>query len=288
MIGPVFALLLAAVAGSASAANPVFNLTLAEEMNTYAGAAYCNASQLFAWDCLVCKNSWSDNFQVVSIITNTTTDTHAYTGVNSRTKQVVLSFRGTHDIHEFITDLDFDHIPFVFPGAPSSCEVHKGFHADFMSVLDQVLADFGNLIEQYPTYSIFVTGHSLGAALATFGSLYIKHAYPTKVINHLTFGQPRVGNQDFATFFDGYVTPSWRVTHYRDIVPHLPPESFDFYHIVNEAWQTEQFKGMSSMTLCYTGESKSCADQFDVALSVDDHLVYLGQPQGGAACCNGC
>ena len=85
------------------------------------GPQYCNASQLLAWDCLVCENSWARGMNVTSIITNTTSfalsccsdafgnlrsDTHAYIGV-SATKKIVLAFRGTHDLHEFITDLDF-------------------------------------------------------------------------------------------------------------------------------------------------------------------------------------
>ncbi len=41
----------------------------------------------------------------------------------------------------------------------------------------------------------------------------------------------------------------------RDIVPHLPPESFGFYHLAQEVFQQETFSGMSSLTLCdRTGE----------------------------------
>ena len=32
-----------------------------------------------------------------------------------------------------------------------------------------------------------------------------------------TFGQPRVGNQEFASFFDGFINYTWRTTHYRYI-----------------------------------------------------------------------
>ena len=39
----------------------------------------------------------------------------------------------------------------------------------------------------------------------------------------LTMGCPRVGNKNFAHFFDGIVPTSYRVVHYEDIVPHLPP-----------------------------------------------------------------
>jgi hypothetical protein len=42
----------------------------------------------------------------------------------------------------------------------------------------------------------------------------------------MTFGQPRVGNAAFASYFAEYVPKTIRVTHERDIVPHLPPYFF--------------------------------------------------------------
>lgn len=54
-----------------------------------------------------------------------------------------------------------------------------------------------------------------------------------------TFGSPRTGNQAFSNYVmslfpnGGYQ----RVTHYNDIVPHVPPTEFGFNHAGNEAWQ---------------------------------------------------
>lgn len=42
----------------------------------------------------------------------------------------------------------------------------------------------------------------------------------------MTFGQPRIGNAVFATYFIEQVPDTIRVTHAHDIVPHLPP----YYH----------------------------------------------------------
>ncbi|RRT69772.1 hypothetical protein B296_00029024 [Ensete ventricosum] len=39
----------------------------------------------------------------------------------------------------------------------------------------------------------------------------------------MTFGQPRIGNAAFATYFNEHVADAVRVTHENDIVPHLPP-----------------------------------------------------------------
>jgi hypothetical protein len=39
----------------------------------------------------------------------------------------------------------------------------------------------------------------------------------------VTFGQPRIGNSVFATYYNNFVPKTIRVTHEHDIVPHLPP-----------------------------------------------------------------
>lgn len=70
---------------------------------------------------------------------------------------------------------------------------------------------------------------------------------------------------------------SIRVTHWRDPVPHLPPELLGFAHEPQEVWYTED---QSSYTVCdaTNGEDPNCADSLFWTLSVDDHLSYLGIP----------
>lgn len=49
------------------------------------------------------------------------------------------------------------------------CKVHSGFHGAWDAMADDVVNAVQALITEYPTYSITFTGHSLGAAIATFG-----------------------------------------------------------------------------------------------------------------------
>lgn len=39
----------------------------------------------------------------------------------------------------------------------------------------------------------------------------------------MTFGQPRIGNAAFVSYYSKRVPNTIRVTHEHDIVPHLPP-----------------------------------------------------------------
>lgn len=75
-----------------------------------------------------------------------------------------------------------------------------------------------------------VTGHSLGAAEATLAAADLTVA-GYHLDYFMTFGSPRIGNPTFANWFDGAMslgTFSARVVHYKDIVPHAPPQSFGF------------------------------------------------------------
>lgn len=55
-------------------------------------------------------------------------------------------------------------------------------------------------------------------------------------MNIFTVGSPRVGNPAFAYYVDSTGITYSRSVNNRDIVPHLPPQSFGFLHPGVEAW----------------------------------------------------
>jgi hypothetical protein len=83
-----------------------------------------------------------------------------------------------------------------------------------------------------PATSIEVTGHSLGAALAT---LYVaENSKSAKVTTPLicTFASPRVGDLVFKTEFDKLGVTSWRIVNELDVVPKLP--FLGYWHVEEE------------------------------------------------------
>jgi hypothetical protein len=45
---------------------------------------------------------------------------------------------------------------------------------------------------------------------------------------------PRVGNDAFSTFFTQQIHERYRVIHYADIAPHIPPQiPIPYYHFAN-------------------------------------------------------
>ncbi|KAK6049295.1 triacylglycerol lipase [Cooperia oncophora] len=138
--------------------------------------------------------------------------------------------------------------------------------------------DFKNLSATYPDYEIWVTGHSLGAAMASLASSYIitHNGVPSSRVKLVTYGQPRVGDLDYARVHNSEVTYSFRVVHWRDLVPHVPPLGFlGYYHHQSEAFYPLNMSINAKYRVCYAGESFRCSDGLLFTSSIQDHLHYF-------------
>jgi triacylglycerol lipase len=80
----------------------------------------------------------------------------------------------------------------------------------------------------YQGAKFFITGHSLGGAMSIFCTLDMK-SNGIDVDGVYNYGQPRLGNQNFANFL-GALNETYRVINYGDLVPHVPPTTFGFRH----------------------------------------------------------
>ncbi len=85
--------------------------------------------------------------------------------------------------------------------------------------------------ERKPLERLYITGHSLGGALAVLAAAYLYRAHPDAQINKVlggvyTFGQPMVGDAAFAASCDRDFGPLlFRHIFHNDIVPHWPPRT---------------------------------------------------------------
>uniref|UniRef100_K3Y5G4 C2 domain-containing protein n=1 Tax=Setaria italica TaxID=4555 RepID=K3Y5G4_SETIT len=80
--------------------------------------------------------------------------------------------------------------------------------------------------ENIPRWHVYVTGHSLGGALATLLALELSSSQMAKngviFVTMYNFGSPRVGNRRFAEVYNAKVKDSWRIVNHRDIIPTVP------------------------------------------------------------------
>jgi predicted lipase len=112
----------------------------------------------------------------------------------------VLSFRGTNgpDLDNWVTNINGARIS--YPGVAGGL-VHAGFYGAYQKIKSQVRSAMSNLISAHPNSKIFITGHSLGGALAVLAAMDIKaYLSPSQMITLYTYGQPRVGNVELSNY----------------------------------------------------------------------------------------
>jgi len=148
-------------------------------------------------------------------------DTQAFVAGDARI--VVVAFRGTEtgQPEDFLSDAKFDEDP-VRPAGALKGRVHKGFQEALDAAWPAV--DAAIKAVRNANQSLWLTGHSLGAGLATLATARLCAA-GTKVSGLYTFGSPRTGDREFAaslvTLAGGRM---FRFVNHRDIVTRVPPE----------------------------------------------------------------
>ena len=74
--------------------------------------------------------------------------------------------------------------------------------------------------------------------MATLAALDIKNTLTSpRTIYLYTYGQPRVGDDDFSNYVFSQIPANYyRVTHYDDTVAHIPPRISGYKHAGHEVW----------------------------------------------------
>ena len=138
-------------------------------------------------------------------------DTQAFLAQRDEDKVAVLAFRGTesNSLKDIKTDLNIR-----FYKGSNGAKVHSGFQ----SAYNQVKRDVEDAVDKLPNdYSLYITGHSLGGALAVIAA---KNLERDSLAACYTFGSPRVGNEEFG---EGIRAPIYRIVNAADGVPRVPP-----------------------------------------------------------------
>lgn len=92
---------------------------------------------------------------------------------------------------------------------------------------DDITNEVARLLDANPRAKLFVTGHSLGGALSSLYATMLHYTGKTAVARRLaavyTFGQPRVGDKEFAAYGNDKLTGKYfRVVYCNDVVPRVP------------------------------------------------------------------
>ena len=135
----------------------------------------------------------------------------------------VLAFRGTESnfqegidaFTQFAADLRTD-LDVRWIDHQDGGRIHKGF----FDALDDVWPDILPRIKELGSRPLWITGHSLGAALGTLAGRRLKNDRFDTIRAVYTFGSPRVGDEKFARLYN---LPIFRFINHNDIVTKVPP-----------------------------------------------------------------
>ena len=181
-----------------------FNLSLARSLADYSRRAYRPAS-----GDMVLENPATDTGVLIADVG----------------EAIVLAFRGTRNLRDWITDAQFFKVGLDGKFAPHVAgeKVHSGFFRAIDDVLPRII---GNLLEpgadKATCKPLIITGHSLGGALASLAAFFLsRQGFNVRAV--YTFASPRVGNAAWRTAYAALCgDKSFRIACAGDLVPLIP------------------------------------------------------------------
>jgi len=139
----------------------------------------------------------------------------------------VIAFRGTDDPADWLVNLD------IFSTPTPHGEMHQGF-ADAYKTLKAPILD---TLRPKPPKHLWVTGHSLGGALAVVCAYDLIDNEKMALDGVITFGQPMVARRGLADYLDKLLLGRFaHVVNDADIVPRVPPT---YSHCGSLVWFTD-------------------------------------------------
>ncbi|KAH9167547.1 alpha/beta-hydrolase [Lactarius sanguifluus] len=217
---------------------------------------------------------------LVESFANLLTHAHGFVARDEVRREIVIAFRGSHELADVLTDGNLVLAPLVSRGVEDNTAcVHAGFLVSYNSVRSVVLHAVREQLEAFPGYGVVLAGHSLGGALASLAALSVKSNFPWVAVRLFTFGQPRTGDAEFADLLEAIVGRDniFRAVHTWDGVPTVIPEYLGYRHHANEYWQFQEPPNMTTVRLCEGQEDPECSHSIPSMGINPAHGVYFGQ-----------
>ena len=227
-----------------------FSLARAQELGNLVNNAYNQLTQGTAWQApagytlqgpgLFTKEFWKLPGPVSEMLEHLLPEV-LFGFVATKGSDIFVVIRGTKTPLEWLDDFAAQPVAFQPHGQDwgSTTRGYARLYAYLGAQIGTQLAECqtkGNNLS-----SIFVTGHSLGAALAHLVAAGITAQFGVRSVSY-TFSGPRAGDSKFAQAFASTGLETWRVFNTEDIVPTVPPAA------VRMATPNMGMHGMSMMT----------------------------------------
>ncbi|MDP2654352.1 MAG: lipase family protein [Candidatus Omnitrophota bacterium] len=194
--------------------------------------------------------------------------TQAFLVKRDKDKMAVLAFRGTQkeDPRDIVTDLEVN-----FYQDQNGVKIHDGFYRAFKCVE----TDINNAVDILKDFALYVTGHSLGGALALIATRALNS---DNLAACYTYGSPKVGNEEFG---EDIKPPIYRVVNAYDIVPISPPTYiFEIMYLL--PWEKVRNCAKKFLGYDHHGDMRylsPCGDKFEglkIISNYNDFLRLIG------------
>lgn len=161
----------------------------------------------------------------------------------------IIAFRGTQTQVEWWQNLQATQTEYIHPATKKQ----YGFvHAGYLKLMRRQIGDLLlNAVKKLdPNVPCYVTGHSLGGAVATLAAMEIALNIPQikPQLQLYTYASPRIGDRIFAEAHSRLIPNSYRIVNLSDSVPLVPPITIESnfvranYAHVGQKWSfTTQF-----------------------------------------------
>lgn len=161
----------------------------------------------------------------------------------------IIAFRGTQTQIEWWRNLQATQKPYKdLTTGKGYGRVHQGYLKIVREQIGSLLLDQVRQLD--PTIPCYVTGHSLGGAVATLAAFEIALNVPeiSQQLQLYTYASPRIGDRNFAQAHSQLIPNSYRIVNLSDSVPLVPPITIENYYTkanyahVGQKWSfTAQF-----------------------------------------------
>jgi len=264
----------------------------------FARTAYCPTSTITNWSCGAPCDALTGGVQVFTAGGNQGEIPFYYVASDPQSQSIVVVHEGTDptNLLSDLNDVEFKQVAInatLFPQADSNVMVHEGFQETQGRTAETILSTVQSALSSTGYTNVLVTGHSLGAAVASLDAAMLKMALPSNVnINSVVFGLPRVGNKDWAALIDSMFPSFTHVTNQHDPVPTVPPEFLSYQHPAGEAHITsvDSSTGNATMVQCPGQENDHCSDGNSLLdISIQNHLgpyfagISMGSTDSGCS-----
>jgi triacylglycerol lipase len=216
------------------------------------------------------QTEWN-NYQLSLLFANESyLDTSEYLHKDKRTdtqyvfkkinNEYFISFAGTESIKDALLDSNISKRTVPYLNNNSNILIHNGFYKAYTSARNELQTLIRNHYQSGNKF--FISGHSLGGALALLCALDIQYNFDIKEdeVFLITLGQPRTGNEAFKNSTNRRLKNYFRFVNGDDVVPKWPKFGYEHCGKLIEIGEKKWYKPASLEDHCLANYLRKLLD----------------------------